>query len=88
MEAPPFWAHTGALHMAKKYLGLLGWEKDSQSAKKLEGKVIKSSDIGLELTCGGRAPIDCNVYAAPRIVLASKRKAKSGATSGSSGVRG
>ena len=44
-------------------------ESDSQSTKKLKGQVVKSSDIGLELSGGGRAPIFFNVDAVLRIVL-------------------
>ena len=43
MEAPPFWAHNSAPYMANKHLGMLGWETDSQSSKKLKGEVVKSS---------------------------------------------
>ena len=60
--------------MAKKHLVMLGWETDSQSSKKLKRKVVKSSDIGLELSGGGRAPMYCNVDAVLRIVVASNRE--------------
>ena len=57
--------------MAKRHLVKLGWQSDSQSSKKLgtSGLGVKPSDIGLELSGGGRAPIFFNVDAVLRIVL-------------------
>ena len=56
MDPPPFRVHDGALHMAQKEVVKLGQDSDSQSSKKLKGKVLKAGDIGLDLAGGGRAP--------------------------------
>ena len=53
MDLPLVWAHDGTLYMAKKEVVKLGWESDSQSSKKLKGKVLKAGGIGLDLSGGG-----------------------------------
>ena len=73
MEGPSFWAHNDTLYMAKRHLVVLGCESDSQSTKKLKAltALVKYSDIGLELSGGGRAPSYCNVDTVLRIVHSS-----------------
>ena len=60
--------------MPKNHCVMLGWETDSQSSKKLKGKVVKASDIGFDLGSGGRAPMYANVDVVLRVVVASKRE--------------